>query len=186
MPEELFNSINVIVEKICKLLELPSNICQIIRKDVGEESRIFVTKVIKDLVEQYDDRKSIVLTETDSDYWLLEKDKLGTERYNLVGVLSAAYSDIEMMVNIEPALEKIQDTLNKTISRIKDGCGVSILANHSYHKEKDGGKEVVIFCVEIEINATKPLQICHENPDILIQVVTAGLPKVIKQITSGK
>ncbi|NTW27185.1 MAG: hypothetical protein HGA36_02585 [Candidatus Moranbacteria bacterium] len=171
MPEGLIESIQITAKNIGNFLNIDEKSTEI----TADGQRIIVQGPIKEIVEKYDTQRNLSF-EQDSeqnDSWILGLNGLQTEKYFLTGILASAYNAI-----VQPDLDKIQICLSETITKIHDGSSLIITAMPSYLSQDK------MFCVNISVNDSSPFQICHEDSDILCQVVSAGLPNVIRRMTA--
>ena len=178
MPEQLIDSMQITANNLGAILGLTEKETRITLKEADTNPCITLHTAIKNIVEKYDVQSVISFVRADvndEDTWTLDYDHLQTEQYHLLGILAAAYN-----AAIQPELEKIQKCLQETLTKIKDRTKIIVTAIPSYLSQER------MFCVNIDVNDISPVQICHNDPDILVQVVSAGLPKVIRKMISQK
>lgn len=174
MNDGLLLSMQVNARNIGKFLNLDPKFTEVIMN----EDCVILHQQLKEIIEKQDQRKALVFKQenpNNPNMWTLSLNSLQTERYLLVGLLASAYNAL-----VQPSIDAIQKCLAETLIKIKDGSGLNIVAASTYSSE-DG-----VFCVNIEINDSSPIRICHENPQILMQVISAGLPSVVKKMMSGR
>ena len=167
MPEQLFDSMRITVGNIGSLLRLSEKEMEIAFSNEG----IIIHTKVKDIVEKYDAQKVLFFTQEDcedEDTWILKADNLGMERYHLLGILASAYEAI-----VQPHIDKIQNCLQETLSKISSAA-MTITAMSTFSKG--------MYHVNISINESPPLTVCHEDPETLVLVVKSGLPQITKKL----
>src|SRR6185369_9941703 len=140
MPEEeLLGSMQTTASNIGRLMELPEEATKLLIKETASGQCLILPAVIKEIVESHDVRKVLSFTRTDeeSDVWILDADKLRTEKYQLLGILATAYMAIDTERNVTPWLERIQECLEKTLAKIRSDHSNTIVATPTFHKDID-------------------------------------------------